>query len=177
MTANLELCAKNDNVLSAAKFKFCQGTVKLTGLQITLHGMVSSDKLQIINKFSEPKNITDASSWFELNNQVAWTYSASPVMSPFWGLVKPNQKFIWCITQCNISQQSKDTIIEFLEESVILTHLNKPASRLIEARLVLDNCCSHFVTETKKMIFLNIRRSFSHHMVPQECKDGCIRIQ
>ena len=43
--------------------------------------------------FPTPANITGATSWFGLVNQVAWVYSVSPIMQPFRELVKANSKF------------------------------------------------------------------------------------
>ena len=92
----LLLREKNEIVLNREKFQFCQNIVQFRGLQITSSGVTPCDNLlNAISSFLTPKNITNARSQFGLVNQVAWAYSLSPIMLPFWDLVKKNTHFVW----------------------------------------------------------------------------------
>ena len=91
----LSPCEKNGIVLNKDKFQFCQDEVQFGGLQITSSRVTSSENLlNAISNFPTTKNITDARSWFGLVNQVAWAYSLSFIMLPFWDLIKQNTLFM-----------------------------------------------------------------------------------
>ena len=89
----LLLCEKKKNgiVLNREKFQFSLDVVQFGGFQITLSGVTPSENLlNAISSFPAPPNITDARPWFVLVSQVAWGYSLSPIMLPFWDLIKKN---------------------------------------------------------------------------------------
>ena len=87
----LTLCAEKGIVINADKFQFCRDTVTFAGLTITPTSITPSNNLlSAIKRFSTPKDITGARSWFGLVNQVSWAYSISSIMQLFRDLVKPN---------------------------------------------------------------------------------------
>ena len=65
-----------------------------------------------IKNFPEPKNITDARSWFSIVNQIAWAYSNSPTMQPFRELVKLDSIFQWDGTLDKLFEEWKRTLID-----------------------------------------------------------------
>ena len=117
----LSLCETNGIVINKDKFQFCQDVVQFGGLQITPTGVTPSNNLlNAISSFPSPKNITDARSWFGLVNQVAWAYSLSPIMLPFWELVKKkkNSNFVWNEGLEKAFQQSKQVIVGLVKKGV-----------------------------------------------------------
>ena len=133
----LLLCEKNGIVLNREKFQFCQDVVQFGGLQITSSGVTPCDNLlNAISNFLTPKNITDARSWFGLVNQVAWAYSLSPIMLPFWDLIKKNTHFVWNESLEKAFQQSKLIIVSLVKKGVTTFDQqgNLPSPRLEQGR-------------------------------------------
>ena len=115
----LTLLANNGIVASAPKFQFCQKTVDFGGLTLTPDGITPSKSiLSAIENFPTPPDITGARSWFGLVNQVAWAYAISPIMTPFRDLIKPKNRFYWDDTLERLFQESKQKIIDVVQEGV-----------------------------------------------------------
>ena len=70
--------------------------------------------LNAISNFPVPKTITDAKSWFGQVNQPALAYSLSPIMLPFWDLVKKSSRFSWNQTLEKAFQESKQVIVKLV---------------------------------------------------------------
>ena len=122
----LTRCARDGIVLSKDKFQFCKDTVQFGGLQITSSGVLPYESTpNAILDFSVPKTITDARSWFGLVNQLAWTYSLSPIMLPFRDLVKKSSRFSWNQTLEIAFQESKQVIVNLLRQVVSTFDINR----------------------------------------------------
>ena len=115
----LTLGAQNGIVFNKSKFQFCQENVDFGGLHLIPDGIApSATMLMAIQDFPTPANITDARSWFDLVNQVAWAYSLGHVMQPFRELVKPNSKFQWSQSLEDAFQHSKSVIVDLVKEGI-----------------------------------------------------------
>ena len=62
---------------------------------------------------------------FKLVNQVAWAYSLSPIMLPFWELVKKNSNFVWNEGLEKAFQQSKQVIVGLVKKGVTTFDINR----------------------------------------------------
>ena len=121
----LTTCAQNGIVLSQDKFQFCKDTVQFGRLQITSSGVSPSESmLNAILNFPVPKT-TDARFWFGLVNQLAWAYSLSPIMLPFWVLVKKSSRFSWNQTLEKAFQESKQVIVKLVRQGVSTFDINR----------------------------------------------------
>ena len=81
--------------------------------------------LNAILNFPVPKTITDARSWFDLVNQLAWAYWLSPIMLPFRNLVKKSSRFSWNQTIEKAFQESKQVIVKLVRQSVSTFDINR----------------------------------------------------
>ena len=147
--AYLYLCAIAGIVINDKKFKFCGDTVEFVGLKLTPTGIAPSDHiLWAIKNFPKPTDLTNARSWFGLVNQIVWAYSTSPIMEPFWELVKHNVTFQWNSTLDQFSQQSKELLISKVKEGITTFDINRPTclqtdwSKTGTAYLLLEKYCS-----------------------------------
>ena len=86
--------------------------------------------LNAISSFPTPKNITNARSWFGLVNQLAWAYSLSPIMLPFWDLIKKNTHFVWNEKLKKAFQQSKQIIVGLVKKGVTTFNMNRVTSQV-----------------------------------------------
>ena len=115
----ISLCANNGIIFNKDKFQFCQDTVDFAGLRINSTNVAPSKSIMsAIENFPLPSDLTSARSWFGLVNQVARTYSISPIMQPFRELIKPHNKFFWDDTLNELFELSKKEILSKVKEGV-----------------------------------------------------------
>lgn len=115
----LDVCGRHGIILNPDKFVFAQSTVDFAGFTITKDSVKPASRyISAIRDFPTPSNITDVRSWFGLINQVAYTFAAAEIMNPFRDLLKSKTKFYWNEQLEHIFQQSKQTIINKIENGV-----------------------------------------------------------
>ena len=71
-----------------------------------------------IQNFPQPRNITDVHSWFGLVNQAAHYDQLTALLAPFRSLLSPKSRFEWTPDLDASFRQSKQAIIEAIENGV-----------------------------------------------------------
>ena len=103
------------------KFQFAQHTVDFTGFRITDTSIEPLPKYtDAIRNFPTPKSITDIRSWFGLVNQVSNYAQLRDYMEPFRPFLSPRVAFQWTPELDVAFQQSKESIIQAINEGVTI---------------------------------------------------------
>ena len=74
--------------------------------------------IESIKSFPTPSNISEVRGWFGLINQVAYSFVKTPHMAPFRHLLSDTQPFKWDQELEIAFQQSKEKIVEMINEGV-----------------------------------------------------------
>ena len=116
----IKLCADNGVVFNEEKFVFAEPVVEFAGFEVHPEGFRPPQRIiSSIENFPSPRNITDIRSWFGLVNQVAYAFAQADVMQPFRELLASKRRaFYWDETLENLFQQSKQRIIQSVQEGV-----------------------------------------------------------
>jgi hypothetical protein len=115
----LSHCIKNGLVFNAEKFKFARMEVEFAGLMITEDGIKPAAKYTAsIKDFTTTSNISEVRVWFGLENQVAYCFCKTEIMSPFRHLLTPNTPFEWKDDLEAAISASKETILEMIKKVV-----------------------------------------------------------
>jgi len=123
----LDTCGRNGITLNPDKFVFAEDEVDFAGFRITRENVRPCPQhLQAISGFPTPKNITDVRSWFGLVNQVSYAFSMAEKMQPFRQLLQPKTPFRWDDELDALFQESKDFIVQEIEEGVRIYDKQKP---------------------------------------------------
>ena len=67
--------------------------------------------LEAIANFPKPVSVTDAMVWFDLGNQVAYSFAQTEEMAPFRDLLKRNRQFFW--------KNNMDTFLERAQVKIV----------------------------------------------------------
>lgn len=122
----ITLCANNGIVFNPEKFQFARDTVEFAGFVVTPEGYRPGQKiLEGIKNFPSPTSITGVRSWFGLVNQVSYAFSQAPIMAPFRELLKHDGKFYWDATLEHLFQESKQKILDSIDEGVRSFEVNR----------------------------------------------------
>ena len=122
----LDICGHNGVTLNPSKFVFAEDVVEFAGFELTMDSVRPCKKyLAAIREFPTPSNLTDVRSWFGLINQVAYAFASAKKMLPFRNLLKAGAKFSWNDELDNLFQESKDVIINEIEEGVRIFDKNR----------------------------------------------------
>ena len=123
----LTMCGRIGVTLNPKKFVFAQKTVEFVGFEIgPRHIKPCARQLEAISNFPEPKNITDARSFFGLVNQVSFALSSAGKMLPFRELLKPGMTFNWTEELRKLFEDAKRTIVDEIVRGVEIFEPNKP---------------------------------------------------
>ena len=115
----LSHCIKNGLVFNAEKFKFARMEVEFAGLMITEDGIKPAAKYTAsIKDFTTTSNISEVRVWFGLENQVAYCFCKTEIMSPFRHLLSTNTPFEWTDNLEAAFSASKETILEMIKRGV-----------------------------------------------------------
>ena len=79
-----------------------------------------------IAEFPTPSFTTDVCSWFGLVNQVAYVFSLATTMAPFRDLLQPFTNFTWTTEHQEAFQESKQIIIEQINQGVEIFEKDRP---------------------------------------------------
>ena len=107
----LEKVGSHGMVLNPDKFQFSFWITNFEVKPLSKH-------LTAIQNFPQPRNITDVRSWFGLVNQVAHYGQLTAFLAPFCSLLSPRSRFEWTSDLDALFQQSKQAIIEAIENGV-----------------------------------------------------------
>lgn len=162
----LELCRKNSITLNEKKFIFAQMNVEFVGYKINGEGTAAdTKKIQAIQDFATPINVTELKSFLGLANQLGhFTKELSSAINPLRDLLKTNIVFQW------LPEHSKafDTTKRILCSPPILCHFDptKPTKLQTDAsknnglgfvllqchndQWKLVQCGSRLLTDTEK---------------------------
>ena len=91
----LLLSGKNGITQNPEKFQFCQKELEFAGFILGWELFRPSEKkMSAIKNYTMPDHpsITDIRSWFGLVNQLSAFVALSPLMEPFWELLKPSSQ-------------------------------------------------------------------------------------
>jgi len=123
----IKLCADNGIVFNPEKFVFAEEICEFAGFEITMDGYRPTKKiLESIRSFPKPTNIHDIRAWFGLVNQVAYAFVQTSQMSPFRDLLKKKSpRFYWDDALDQAFEQSKQKILELIEDGVKTFEMNK----------------------------------------------------
>lgn len=123
----LDICGRNGITLNPNKFVLGADVVEFSGFEITPDSVRPCKKfLQAITDFPTPTNITDIRSWFGLINQVTYAFSMTEKMLPFRDLLKPKTIFHWDEHLEKLFQDSKQKIVDEIEEGVRIFDKSRP---------------------------------------------------
>ena len=123
----LDICGRNGITLNPDKFRFAQDAVEFAGFEITPTAVKPSRKyVRAISDFPTPRNITDVHSWFDLVNQVSYTFSMTATMAPFRELLQPSKTFEWNDTHAAAFAKSKLVIADEIQKGVQIFDKTKP---------------------------------------------------
>lgn len=123
----LDICGRNGITLNPDKFVFAEDVVDFAGFTITSETVKPCNKyIQAIRDFPKPTNITDIRSWFGLINQVSYAFSMATHMQPFRQLLKPGNVFTWSKEIDDLFEESKQLIIDEIQEGVTIFDKSKP---------------------------------------------------
>ena len=101
--------------------------VEFAGFEVTANNVRPCRQfLQAILDFPRPQNITDIRSWFGLLNQVSYAFSMAEKMEPFRDLLKPKTTFTWTDELDSLFEESKQQIVQEIEEGVRIFDKAKP---------------------------------------------------
>ena len=78
----------------------------------------SSKMINSIRDFAAPTNISEMRAFYDMVNQVNYTFAMSEVMDPFRHLLKPGNTFQWSTDLQNTFDQAKEMIVEAVKEGV-----------------------------------------------------------
>ncbi len=161
----LERCRKFQITLNPKKFQFCVEQVDYVGYQISKDGIKSDwKKVEAIQKFPQPKNLTGLQSFMGIVNQFShFTPKIASAASPLRDLMKPSNVFAWTEEHTNAFNNLKQILLEppvlAHYDPTLPTMLQTDASRLHGLGYALlqkhDNnwrliqCGSRFITETE----------------------------
>ena len=123
----LSHCNARGITFNEEKFKFGRMEVEYLGYIITEDSVKpSTEFLEGIRDFPEPKDVSGVRSWFGLVNQVNYALSDSSMMQPFKAMLSPKSKFEWTEELSKAFADSKVEIIKAVEEGVRMFELGKP---------------------------------------------------
>ena len=115
----LDICGRHGITLNPDKFKFGCYTVEFAGFEITQNSVRPCKQyLDAIKHFPTPPNITDMRSWFGLVNQISYAFASTNRMLPFRQLLQPSTPFKWTDDLNKLFEESKQVIINEIEEGV-----------------------------------------------------------
>ena len=115
----LDICGRHGITLNPDKFKFGCDTVEFAGFEITQNSVRPCKQyLDAIKHFPTPTNITDMRSWFGLVNQISYAFASTNRMLPFRQLLQPSTPFKWTDDLNKLFEESKQVIINEIEEGV-----------------------------------------------------------
>ena len=123
----LSHCNARGITFNEEKFKFGRMEVEYLGYIITEDSVKpSTEFLEGIRDFPEPKDVSGVRSWFGLVNKVNYALSDSSMMQPFKAMLSPKSKFEWTEELSKAFADSKVEIIKAVEEGVRMFELGKP---------------------------------------------------
>ena len=113
-------CSDNGIIFNPEKFVFAEKDCEFAGFEVTSDGFRPPQrKLDSIQSFPRPSNITDLRSWFGLINQMKYAFRQTNYMEPFRSLLKQkNATWYWDDNMTKIFEDSKQKIIEAIREGV-----------------------------------------------------------
>ena len=82
--------------------------------------------IQAIRNFPTPTSITDVKSWLGLVQHVAYTFSQSELMRPFWSLTEKKQPFYWNTEFDRLFKESNEEIARLIGDGVRAYDMTKP---------------------------------------------------
>jgi len=90
----LHICATNGITLNPEKVCFAENEVEFAGFTVTPTEVHPANKFTAaIKEFLTPTSITDIRAWFDLVNQISYTFAMTATMLPFRDLLKPSTPF------------------------------------------------------------------------------------
>jgi len=105
-------------VFKPKKFRFSKLEIDFAGFCIIKEGIQPvKSLLDATASFPKPVNITDASSWFGLVNQVAFGLSSSQAMQPFCDLLKLGMWY-WDEALDRAFEESKATVLAMVRDGI-----------------------------------------------------------
>ncbi|MCP3680923.1 MAG: hypothetical protein GY782_11975, partial [Gammaproteobacteria bacterium] len=126
----LTLTGKNGIIMNPKKFVFGKKEVEFAGFVIGKDTVKPSAKmLEAIEKFPEPRTITDVRAWFGLVNQVSPFFAARPALQPFRELLKSpgtTKKIYWDENLGKLFAESKRTIVEEVMNGIQTFSMSRP---------------------------------------------------
>ena len=123
----LDLCGHNGIILNPPKFVFAATVAIFGGFEVTMDSLRPKQEfLSAIRDFPSPRNITDLRSWFGLLNQAAYAFSTASKLLPFRELLKPGASFIWNEELNSLFQDSKEVIIQEIENGIRIFEKFRP---------------------------------------------------
>lgn len=116
--AYIKLCYENGIIFNPKKFHFGHDDIEFAGFELTTDGFSpTKERLQSIQNFTVPGNLTDVRAWFGLIEQVSFAFSKSQTMAPFRELLK-KKEFYWDETITQLFFQARENIVEAVYDGV-----------------------------------------------------------
>ena len=123
----LQICHSAGLIFNSDKFQFGQETVEFAGLEVTMTGVRPSRKfLESIRAFPAPRNLSGATSFFGMVNQVSYAFAMSPYMSAFRHMLRPDtwEAFEWNHSLKREFEAAKEKIVEAVQDQQASIYLN-----------------------------------------------------
>ena len=108
----LERCRKQGITLNPEKFEFLQSSVDYVGYRVSCDGVKADPKkVEAIQNFPAPTNITELRSFMGLANQLGgFSSQLSKAAEPFRDLMKPKNAFLWTPAHNAAFEETKEVL-------------------------------------------------------------------
>lgn len=112
----LDVTGRNGVIQNPDKFTWGRRDLEFVGFWLKEEGVRPTKEMTAaIRDFPWPTDITGIRSWFELVEQVAFSFSKTALMEPFRYLLKPKSSFVWTPQMQEAFDMARQEIVELVE--------------------------------------------------------------